>query len=57
MKTNEMSGGEKARIRKPRKQRWSKDDTELFLLSLPTLLWFLIFSYLPMFGVDRKSVV
>ena len=51
MKTNEMSGGEKARIRKPRKKRWSKDDTELFLLSLPTLLWFLIFSYLPMFGV------
>lgn len=36
---------------KPRKKRWSKDDTELFLLSLPTLLWFLIFSYLPMFGI------
>ena len=41
----------KARAPKPRKKRWSKDDTELFLLSLPTLLWFLIFSYLPMFGV------
>ncbi len=51
MKRNEMSGGEKARIKKPRKKRWSRDDTELFLLSLPTLLWFLIFSYLPMFGV------
>ena len=27
----------KARAPKPRKKRWSKDDTELFLLSLPTL--------------------
>lgn len=44
-------GKEKTCAKKPRKKRWSKDDTELFLLSLPTLLWFLIFSYLPMFGV------
>ena len=36
---------------KPKKKRWSKDDTELFLLSAPTLLWFLIFSYMPMFGI------
>ncbi len=40
------------RIReKPWWKRWSRDDTELFLLSLPTLTWFLIFSYLPMFGI------
>ena len=32
-------------------KRWSRDDTELFALSLPTLLWFLIFTYLPMFGI------
>lgn len=32
------------RIReKPWWKRWSRDDTELFLLSLPTLTWFLIF--------------
>ncbi len=37
--------------KKPRKKRWSKDDTELFLLSLPTLVWYLLFSYLPMFGI------
>ncbi len=43
--------GEKKRRVKPHKKRWSRDDTELFLLSLPTLLWFLIFSYLPMFGI------
>ncbi len=36
---------------KPWWKRWSRDDTELFILSLPTLLWFLIFSYLPMFGI------
>lgn len=45
-----LDGGKLMRA-KPRKKRWSKDDTELFLLSLPTLLWFLIFSYLPMFGI------
>ena len=37
--------------KKPRKKRWSKDDTELFLLSLPTLVWYFLFSYLPMFGI------
>ncbi len=41
----------KTPVKKTRRKRWSKDDTELFLLLLPTLLWFLIFSYLPMFGV------
>ena len=30
---------------KVRRKRWTKDDTELTLLSLPTLLWYLIFSY------------
>ena len=33
------------------KKRWSRDDTELFLLSLPTLIWYAIFAYLPMFGI------
>ena len=37
--------------KKTRKKRWSKDDTELFLLSLPTLVWYFLFSYLPMFGI------
>lgn len=33
------------------KKRWTKDDTELSFLALPTFVWFVLFSYLPMFGV------
>lgn len=33
------------------KRRWTKEDTELSLLALPTFVWFVLFSYLPMFGV------
>ncbi len=37
---------------KPRRKRWwTKDDTELSLITLPTVIWFLLFSYLPMFGI------
>ncbi|WP_099204979.1 ABC transporter permease [Scatolibacter rhodanostii] len=36
----------------PKKHRkWSRDDTELSLLGLPTFIWFAIFSFLPMFGL------
>ncbi|WP_225446323.1 ABC transporter permease [Paenibacillus rhizovicinus] len=34
-----------------KKRRFSKDDSELALLALPTALWFLAFCYIPMFGV------
>ncbi len=34
-----------------RKKFWSRDDSELTLLSLPTFIWYLLFAYLPMFGV------
>ena len=51
MGTNKTLNGGSSPSVKPPKKRWSKDDTELFLLSLPTLLWFLIFAYMPMFGV------
>lgn len=33
------------------KKKWSRDDTELTLVGLPCLIWYLIFSYLPMFGL------
>jgi putative aldouronate transport system permease protein len=33
------------------KSKWNKDDTELTLLSLPTIVWYVLFCYLPMFGV------
>lgn len=31
--------------------RWTRDDTELTFLALPAIIWFLIFSYLPMPGI------
>lgn len=36
---------------KKRKRKFSKDDLELTLLSAPTLMWYFIFCYLPMFGI------
>lgn len=37
--------------KKVKKRRWSKDDTQLALLALPTTIWFFCFCFLPMFGV------
>ena len=34
-----------------KKKRLTKDDMELTLMALPTLVWFLLFSFLPMIGV------
>lgn len=34
-----------------RKIRWTRDDSELTLLSLPTVIWYIAFCFLPMFGV------
>lgn len=36
---------------KPKRLRWTRDDTELGLLGLPTFVWYVLFSYLPMFGL------
>lgn len=36
---------------KVRRKKWTRDDTELSILALPTSLWYLIFCYLPMFGI------
>lgn len=33
------------------KRKWTKNDTELSILSLPALVWYLLFSFLPMFGL------
>lgn len=33
------------------KKHWLRDDTELTLLGLPTFIWYVLFSYLPMFGI------
>ena len=34
-----------------RNWRWTRDDVELGALGFPTFLWFVLFSYLPMFGL------
>jgi putative aldouronate transport system permease protein len=34
-----------------RKRSWTKDDTHITILTLPTVIWYLLFCYLPMFGV------
>lgn len=36
---------------KPRRKRWTRDDTELTLLGLPAAIWYAVFCYLPMFGL------
>lgn len=43
---------EKKPIPEKRKSgKWTRDDTELTILALPTIIWFLLFCYLPMFGI------
>ena len=34
-----------------KKSKWTKDDTELSILALPTTIWYILFCYLPMFGI------
>ena len=49
---NDNYGGAMAEKVKVKKRRhWNRDDTELTLISLPTVIWFVLFSYLPMFGI------
>ncbi|CAM3984671.1 ABC transporter permease [Saccharibacillus endophyticus] len=36
---------------KQKRPRWRKQDTELTLLALPTTIWYILFCFLPMFGV------
>lgn len=38
-------------IRRKKGARFRLDDLQLFLLSLPTTIWYLLFCYLPMFGI------
>ena len=34
-----------------KKKKWSNDDTELTLLALPSMVWYVLFCFLPMFGI------
>ena len=38
-------------VTRRRKPRFTLDDAQLFLLSLPTTIWYILFCYLPMFGL------
>ena len=46
---NAQTGQKPAAVKK--KKRWSKEDTELTCLGFPTFIWYVLFSYLPMFGI------
>ena len=41
----------KAQLTAKKRKGLSLDDVQLFLLSLPTTIWYLLFCYLPMFGI------
>ena len=46
-----VDAGMETKQQQGKKKRWTKGDTELTLLGFPTFLWFVIFAYLPMFGM------
>ncbi|MFV0400548.1 MAG: ABC transporter permease [Oscillospiraceae bacterium] len=45
------SASSSAMKKSKKKMPWTRGDTELSLLALPTTVWYLLFSFLPMFGV------
>lgn len=46
-----MKISDKAEPLRRKRHRWTRDDAELALLGLPTTVWYILFSYLPMFGL------
>lgn len=36
---------------KKRRNKWTRDDSELSVLGLPAFIWYALFAYLPMFGL------
>lgn len=41
----------KVKAEKVKRKKFTFDDLELVLLSLPTVIWYLVFSFLPLFGL------
>jgi len=39
------------RMLRNRESRWTADDTQFTLLALPTTIWYVLFCYIPMFGI------
>ena len=50
MKGGCSMAGEMKKVKR-KKRRWSKDDTKLTLLALPTTIWYFLFCFMPMFGI------
>lgn len=50
MKGGCSMAGEMKKVKR-KKRHWSKDDTELTLLALPTTIWYFLFCFMPMFGI------
>jgi putative aldouronate transport system permease protein len=46
-----LSSKGEAPIKKKKRRRFTWDDFELTLLSLPTVAWFIAFCYIPLFGI------
>ena len=51
MQENKAPAKTQAKPAALKKSKWTKDDTELTLLALPTTVWYILFCYLPMFGI------
>lgn len=51
MQENKAPAKTQAKPAERKKSKWTKDDTELTLLALPTTVWYIVFCYLPMFGI------
>ena len=43
--------GSEALLKRKKRKGWTRDDAELGLLGLPAVLWYFVFSFLPMFGL------
>ncbi len=46
-----VKSSEQKKKRHVLKKKWTRDDTELTLLALPTTIWYFLFSFMPMFGI------
>lgn len=51
MRKNEKINKDGLKKNSYKKRKWNRDDTELTLLAAPTAIWYLLFAYLPMFGL------
>lgn len=52
MSEQKTAKAEKTRkLTKSGKIKWTRDDTELTILAVPTTVWYILFCYLPMFGI------